>query len=124
MDTLSSDGSTGPGDVSAHSICISDVSSNSGDLDQVLSGEDLASSVHVNLVLPASPTVSAQVQQSISHYSPPAAPVALSAESSAPISPNRVRTDCTPGTLDAGPVFEVSYYTTGFLLRAGDTDVP
>ena len=40
LDTLSSDESAGPGDVSAesaHPICISDVSSHSGDPDQVLS---------------------------------------------------------------------------------------
>ena len=122
LDTLSSDESAGPGNVSAHPICISDVSSHSSDLDQVLSGEDLPSSVHVDLVSPASPTLSARVQQSLLHDSPPAAPVTLSAES-APISPNRVRSDCTPGTLDAGPVFEVSH-TTGFLLRAGDTAMP
>ena len=119
MATLPSDGSAGPGDVSAHPICISDVSSHSGDLDQVLYGDDLPLGVHVDLVSPASPTVSARVQQSLSHYSPPAAPLTLSAESSAPISP-----DCTPGTLDAGPVFEVSPDTMGFLLRAGDTAVP
>ena len=37
------------------------------------------------------------------------------AESSTPISPNHVRSDCTPGTVDD---------TTGFLLRAGDAAVP
>ena len=37
LDTLSSDGSAGPGDVSDHPICISDVSNHSGDPDQVLS---------------------------------------------------------------------------------------
>ena len=96
----------------------------SGDLDQVLSGEDLLPSVHVDLVSPASPPVPARVQQFIPNYSPAAAPVTLSAESSAPISPNRVQSDCTPGTVDAGPVFNVSPDTTGFLFRAGDTAVP
>ena len=47
LDILYSDGSAGPGDVSAHPICISDVSIQSGDLDQVLSGDDLPSSVQV-----------------------------------------------------------------------------
>ena len=105
-------------------ICISDVSSHSGDLDQGLSGDDVPSSVHVDLVSPASPTVSARVQQSLLHYSPPAAPVTLSAESSALISPNRIWSDCTPGTLDAGPVLEVSPDTTNFLLRGRDPAVP
>ena len=73
---------------------------------------------------PASPPVPVRVQQFIQNYAPPAAPVTLTAESSAPISPNRVRSDCTPGTLDAGPVFEVSPNTTGFLLRVGDTAGP
>ena len=41
LDTLSSDGSAGPGDVSDHPICISDVSCHSGDPDQVLSEDDL-----------------------------------------------------------------------------------
>ena len=49
LDTLSSDGSADPGDVSAHPICISDVSIQSGDLDQVLFGDNLPSSVHVDL---------------------------------------------------------------------------
>ena len=119
LDTLSSDESAGLWDVSAHPICISDVSSHSGDLDQVLSGDDLPSSVHVDLVSPASPTVSARVQQSLSHYSPPAAPLTLSAEYSAPMSPNRVRSDCTTGTLDAGPVFEVLRTLRVFFLGQG-----
>ena len=71
LDTLSSDGSAGPVDVSAHPICISDVSIQSGDLDQVLSGDDLPSSVHVDCRL--------------LHRS-----VTLTAESSAPISLNCV----------------------------------
>ena len=37
---MSSDGSAGPGDISDHPICISDVSSQSGDPDQVLSEYD------------------------------------------------------------------------------------
>ena len=111
-------------DVSAHPICISDVSIQYGDLDQVLLGDDLPSSVHVDLVSPASPPVLARVQQFIQNYASPAAPVTLTAESSAPISLNRVRSDCAPGTLAAGPVIEVSPDTTGFLLRAGDTAGP
>ena len=98
MDTLSSGGSAGPGDVSAHPICISDESSHSGDPDRVLSDDDLPSGVHVDLVSPASPTGSARV----SHYSHPAAPVTLSAESSAPISPNRVSQTDT-GYIRCGP---------------------
>ena len=62
LNTLSSDGSAGPGDISAHPICISDVSSHSSDLDQVLPGDDLPSGVHVDLMSPASPTVSDRVQ--------------------------------------------------------------
>ena len=41
LDTLSSDGSAGPGDVSDHPICISDGSSHSGNPDQDLSDDDL-----------------------------------------------------------------------------------
>ena len=41
LDTLSSDGSAGPGDISDDPISISDVSSHSGDPDQVLSEDDL-----------------------------------------------------------------------------------
>ena len=41
LDALSSDGSAGPGDVSDHLICISDVSHHSGDPDQVLSEDYL-----------------------------------------------------------------------------------
>ena len=41
LDALSSDGSAGPGDVSDHPICISDVSHHSGDPDQVLSEDEL-----------------------------------------------------------------------------------
>ena len=46
---------------------------------------------------------------------PATAPVTLTAESSTPISPNHVRSDCTPGTGEGGPVF---------LLRTGDAAVP
>ena len=121
LDILSSDRSTCPVDVSDHPICISDVSIQSGDLDQVQSGDDLPSSVHIDLVSPASPPVPARVQQFIQNYASLAAPVTLKAVSSAPISLNRIRSDCAPGTLAAGPVIEVSLDTTGFLLRAGDT---
>ena len=47
LDTLSSAESAGPGDVSAHPICISDMSSHSGDPDQVLSDDDLPPEVRV-----------------------------------------------------------------------------
>ena len=99
LDTLSLDGLAGPGDVSAH--------------------PELPPDVHVDLVSPASPTVSALVSQ----CSPPEAPVVRSADSSATISPNRVWSDSTPDTLDAEPVFEVSPVTTGFLLRPRDATV-
>ena len=98
LDTLSSDGSAGPGDVSAHPICISDVSSHSGDPDQVLSDDDLPPEIHVDdlppevlvdLVSPVSPPVSAWMSQ----CSPPEAPLVQSADSSVAISPNRVRSD-------------------------------
>ena len=124
LDTLSSDGSAGPGDVSSHPICISDVSTHSGDRDQELSDDDTPPSVHVDLVSPTLPPAPARVQQFIQNFSPVTAPVTLTAESSAPISPNRVRSDCTPGTVDGGPVFQVSLDTTGFLLRVGDAAVP
>ena len=61
--------------------------------------------------------VPARVLQSPSHYSTPAVPVDLSAISSILISPNRVRTDYSSGSLDVDPVFEVSPDTT-CLLRA------
>ena len=112
MDTLSSDGSTGPGHVSAHPICISDESSHSDDSDQVLSDDDLPPEIHVDLVSPASPPVSQCL--------PPEAPVVQLADSSAPTSPDRVRLDSTPDTLDVGPVFEASPDTTGFLMRLMD----
>ena len=86
LDTLSSDGSAGPGDVSAHPICISDVSSHSGDPNQVLSDDDLPPAVLVDLVSPVSPPVSARVSQ----CSPPEAPLVQSADSSVAISPNHV----------------------------------
>ena len=47
LDALSSDGSVGPGDVSDHPICISDVSHHIGDPDQVLSEDDLPPEVCV-----------------------------------------------------------------------------
>ena len=98
LDTLSSDGSVGPGDISTVPICISDQSSHSGDPDQVLFDDDLPPDNHVDLVSPDSPTVSARM----SPDSSPEAPVVRLADSSAPISPNRVRSDCTPNTLEAG----------------------
>ena len=55
LDTLSSDGSECPGEVSSHPISISDVSTQSGDRDQELSGDEAPQSVHVDLVMPTSP---------------------------------------------------------------------
>ena len=121
---LSSHRSAGLGDVSAHPICISDVSSNSGDPDQVLSDDDLPPEVHVvdlppevlvDLVSPVSPPVSARMSPCL----PPEASLVQSADSSVAISPNRVRSDNTPdiSPMDAGPVFEVSPDTSGFLMR-------
>ena len=78
LDTLSSDGSAGPGDVSAHPICISDVSSHFSDPDQVLSDDDLPPDVLVDLVSPVSPPVSARM----SPCSPPEASLVQSADSS------------------------------------------
>ena len=49
------------GDVSTVPICISEESSHSGDPDQVLSDDDLPPDKHVDLVSPASPTVSARM---------------------------------------------------------------
>ena len=50
LDTLSSDGSVGPGDISTVPICISDESGHSDDPDQVLSVSDLPPDSHVDLV--------------------------------------------------------------------------
>ena len=94
LDTLSSDGSAGPGDVSSHPISISDVLTQFGDRDQEPSDDETPQSVHVDLVTPTS-----RVQQFIQTCSPATATVTLSAPSSTPISPNRVFSDCTPGTL-------------------------
>ena len=105
LDTLSSDGSAGPGDVSSHPITISDVWTKSGDRDQELSGDDAPHSVHVDLVTPTSPPAPARVQQFIQSCLPATAPVTLSATSYTPISPNRVRSDCTPGMVDGGLLF-------------------
>ena len=74
---------------------------------------------HMDIVSPDSPTVSARM----SPDSSPEAPF-QSADYSVPISPNHVRSDCPPDVLDAGPVFEVSPDTTGFLLRTRDDAVP
>ena len=78
LDTLSSDGSA-----IGH---ISNVSNHSGDTDQVLSDDDLPPEIHVDLISPGSPPVSARVSQ----CSPLEAPTVRSADSSAAISPNRV----------------------------------
>ena len=100
-------------DVSAHPICISDVSSHSGDPDQVLSDDDLPPEVLEDFVSVVSPPVSARM----SPGSPPEVSLVQSADSSVVISPNRVRSDNSPDILDAGPVFEVSPDTSGFLMR-------
>ena len=89
------------------------MSNHSGDPDQVLSNDDLAPEIHVDLISPGSPPVSARVSQ----CSLPEAPIVRSADSLAAISPNRVRSDSTPDILDVGPVFEVSPDTTVFRMR-------
>ena len=122
--TLSSDGLAGPGDVSSHPISISDVSTQSGDRDQELSDDEAPQSVHADLVTPTSPPAPARMQQFIQTCSPATATITLLAASSTSISPNRVRSYCTPGTVDGGLLFQVSPDNTGFLLWAGDTDVP
>ena len=131
LDTLSSDGSVGPGDVSAHPISISDVSSYSGDPEQALSDDDLPPEVRivdlppevcavdlppeaqVDFVSPVTPPVSARMSLCL----PPEVALIQSADSSVAISPNRVRSDISPDLLDAEPVFEVSPDTSGFLMR-------
>ena len=65
-------------------------------------------SVHVDLITPASPPAPARVQQFIQTCSPATATITLSAAASTPISPNRVRSDRTPGTVDSGLLFQVS----------------
>ena len=57
-------------DVSSHPISISDVSTQSGDRDQELSGDEAPQSVHVDLVTPTSPPAPARVQQFIQICSP------------------------------------------------------
>ena len=104
LDTLSSDGEAGPGDVSSHPISISDESTQSGDRDQELSDAEAPQSVHVDLVTPTSPPPPARVQQFIQACSPATATVTLLAAASTTISPNRVRSDCTPGTGDGGTI--------------------
>ena len=131
LGTLSSDGLAGPGDVSAHPISISDVSSHSGDPDQVLSDDDLPPEVRVvdlppevrvvdlppevrvDFVSPVTPPVSARMLP----CSPPEVSLVQSADSSVAISPNRVRSYNSPDILDAEPMFEVSSDTSGFLMR-------
>ena len=94
--TVFSDESAGPGDVSAHAICILDVSSHSGAPDQVLSDDnlppevrvvDLPPEVRVDFVSSVTPPVSARM----SPCSPPEVSLVQSADSSVAISPNRVR---------------------------------
>ena len=85
LDTLSSDGSAGPGDVSAHPICISDVSSHSGDPDQVLSHDDLPPEVHVvdlppEVLVDLVPLVSPPVSARMSPCSPPEVSLVQSAD--------------------------------------------
>ena len=64
---------------------------------------------------PIPSAVSTGVLGSPLHYPTPATPVELSAVSSVLISPNRVRKDCSSGSLDADPVFEVSPDTAGLV---------
>ena len=110
LDTLSSDGSAGPWDVSAHPICISDVSSHSGDPDQVLSDDDLPPEVRVDDVPPEVRVVDLPpevlvdpVSARMSPCSPPEVSLVQSADSSVAIYPNRVRSDNSPDILDADP---------------------
>ena len=65
-------------------------------------------SVHVDLIMLASPPAPARVQQFIQTCSPATATITLSVAASTQISPNRVRSDCTPGTVDSGLLFQVS----------------
>ena len=96
----------GPGDISTLPICISD---------QVLSVNYLPPDNHVDLVLP-------NRSARMSPDSSPEAPIVPSADS------NRIvyidSYILTPDVLDAGPVFEVSPDTTGFMLRTRDNAVP
>ena len=64
---------------------------------------------------PVPTDVPGRLFESPSHYSTPAAPVELSTASSVLISPNRVREDCSSGSLDVYPVFEVFPDTTGLV---------
>ena len=102
LDTRSSDESAWSGDVSAHPICISDVSSHSGDPDQALSDDDLPPEVWVvdlppevhmvdlppaeraDSASPVPPPGSARM----SPDSPPVVPLDQLVDSSVAISPN------------------------------------
>ena len=65
---------------------------------------------------PVSPSASACVQQSPSHYPNRTVSPDLSAESSVLITPNGVRTDGGPDAIDSSdPVFGVSPDTSSFL---------
>ena len=84
-------------------ISISDQSTQSGDRDQEFSDDETPQSVHVDLIMPASPPSPARVQRFIQTCSPATATDTLSAAASTPISLNRV-----PGTVDSGLLFQVS----------------
>ena len=63
-------------------------------------------------------TVPARVLESPSHYPTPTVPVELSAVSSVLLSPNRVRKDCSSGSLDTDRVFDVSPDSAGLAQTA------
>ena len=109
LDTLSLDKSAGPGDVFAHPICISDVSSPSGDPDQVLSDDDLPPEVWVYVVeLPP--------EDHVDSVSPVPPPVSAWMSACSPPVVSRVRLVNSLDILDAESVFEVSPDTSGFLI--------
>ena len=91
------------------------ISVHSSDTQPDSSEERCQSQYPIELLSPVPASVSFLVVESPSHYQAPTEPIVLSAISSVPISPNRVREDCSSITLDVYPVYEVSPDTTGYV---------
>ena len=91
------------------------ISVHSSDTDPDSSEEDCLSHSRNKSTSPVPADVHGEVLESPSHYPTPAEPVELSSVSSVLISPNRDRENCSSGSLDMNPVFEVSPDTTGLV---------
>ena len=97
----------------------------SGDPDPDFLDEDRPASNRIDSVSPVLLPIPAGILESPSHYLTPTVPDELSAVSSTPLSPNRVRKDCSSGSLDTDRVFEVSPDSVGLVQStAPEAPVP